>query len=171
MNNQKKAIAFIIVFLSALCMFLFVYTLIRLSFQEGDSSSRMTQAVVKRIGEAVFDEELTASQVDALNLFLRSTAHFVLFSMLSFGLCTVAFLVFSRPAGRILGLIFNMFICVVLAYGTEYFKQFIDGRHFQLEDAWLNIYGVVLGLCSFMITGLIFWAIGIRTRSGRNDGE
>ena len=165
MSNAKKFGVFLVVLLCAACMFVFIYTLVKLSLQEGDSSSRLTQAVVKQIGEAAFDQELDANQIQALNLFLRTMAHFVLFSILSFGMCTVAFLVFARPAGRFFGLVLNMFICAALAYGTEYFKQFVDGRHFQIEDAWLNVYGVMIGLCSFLIADLIFWAIRARSAS------
>ena len=98
MSNAKKFGVFLVVLLCAACMFVFIYTLVKLSLQEGDSSSRLTQAVVKQIGEAAFDQELDANQIQALNLFLRTMAHFVLFSILSFGMCTVAFLVFARPA-------------------------------------------------------------------------
>ena len=165
MEKAKKFGVLLVILVCASCMFVFVYTLIKLSLQEGESSSRFTQAVVQQVGEAAFDQELDESQIQALNLFLRAMAHFVLFSILSFGLCTVAFLVFAHPAGRVFGLVLNMLICVALAYGTEYFKQFVDGRHFQIEDAWLNMYGVIIGLCSFLMTDLIFWAIRARSAS------
>ncbi|MCR5596014.1 MAG: VanZ family protein [Lachnospiraceae bacterium] len=164
-SGTKKAFGFIVVFVCALFMFIFVYGLIRVSLQDGESSSRITQAVILKIGNAVFDEELTSEQVNALNLFLRCLAHFVLFFMLSFGLCIVACLIFTKPVGRTAGVLFAAIISIALAYFTEYFKQYVAGRHFQTDDAWLNLVGVVMGICFFVVARVVFWAIDMRGAS------
>lgn len=42
----------------------------------------------------------------------------------------------------------------MLAYYTEYFKQYVDGRHFQMTDVQLNWYGCLAGI--FCMVGSYF---------------
>ena len=55
-------------------------------------------------------------------------------------------MVIFRGYFRIAGVFLAGVVCYMMAYYTEYFKQYIDGRHFQMTDVELNWYGCLTGI-------------------------
>lgn len=130
-------------------LFLFVYFLIALSFQEGEASGAITIRLSSYITRIIFDEA-TSNQVEMMNRVLRFGAHLGLFFLLGIILCYVSMLIF-RGYFRVIGVMGTAVVCYLLAYYTEYYKQFIANRHFQIEDVKLNWIGSIIGI-GFMVT-------------------
>lgn len=150
-REEKKIGVFIqllIIIISIGVLFLFVAGLVKLSFQSGNTSSQITVLVSKFIGENIFDNP-NVEQIETINRIIRFGAHLTLFFALGVILSYVSMLIF-RHYYRIIGFVFVSIICYLLAYYTEYYKQFIEGRHFQMEDVKLNWLGSGFGIC-FMI--------------------
>lgn len=163
-SKSNSIAAFFILFICLVVMMCFVYVLVKLSLQNGNSSSQLTQTLSYKIGTIIFDQDMDEAQIVATNRILRFTAHFCLFAFLGYGLGVVGFLLFSRPFGRFLSLLFDIFVCGVLSYMTEYYKQFVEGRHFQIGDAAVNVFGSAVGICIFLISMVVFWGINARRR-------
>ena len=76
---------------------------------------------------------------------IRYGAHLGLFFVVGLVTTFVSMVIFRRYF-RILGVIGSGIVCYILAYYTEYYKQFVEGRHFQISDANLNWYGSLAGI-------------------------
>ena len=61
-------------------------------------------------------------------------------------------MVIFRKYYRILGVMLSGGICYLLAYYTEYYKQFIEGRHFHMTDVGLNWLGSAVGIACMVIS-------------------
>ena len=115
---------------SVLALALLVYFVMIVSFQSGVSSTNVTMRLADRIARIVFvDPE--QEQIETVSRMIRYGAHF-----------------------RILGILLSGAVCYMMAYYTEYFKQYVDGRHFQMTDVQLNWYGCLAGI--FCMVGSYF---------------
>lgn len=147
MSREKKGnmlleLAVIAASLAALLMLL--YFVIAVSFQNGADSSGVTMQLAEQIARRIF-EQPTMDQISTTALMIRYGAHLGLFFVVGFVTTFVGMVIF-RGYFRIFGVIGAGFICYLLAYYTEYYKQFVEGRHFQQSDAALNWYGSVAGI-------------------------
>ena len=155
MNRGKKRnilleLGIIAVSLAALMMLL--YFVVAVSFQNGADSSSVTMQLAEQIARRVF-EKPTTDQISTTALMIRYGAHLGLFFVVGFVTTFVSMVIF-RGYFRIFGVIGAGAVCYVLAYYTEYYKQFVEGRHFQQSDAALNWYGSVAGI--FCMVGSYF---------------
>lgn len=132
----------IVVSLAALLMLL--YFVIIVSFQNGTVSAGVTMKLAGQIARRIFDDP-TEDQISTTALMIRYGAHLGLFFVVGFVTTFVSMVVF-RNYFRILGVLGAGAVCYALAYYTEYYKQFVEGRHFQLSDAALNWYGSLAGI-------------------------
>lgn len=133
-----------VIAMSVAAFILLVYFVMIVSFQNGVQSTDATIRIASYIANRIF-EHPTAEQIEAVGLMLRYGAHLALF--FTVGIVT-SFLsmVVCRRYFRIAGIVLSGVICYVLAYYSEYFKQFIEGRHFQMTDVALNWYGSLAGI-------------------------
>lgn len=147
MNRKKKnhiLLELCVIALSFASLLLLLYFVMAVSFQNGTVSSSVTMKMAEQIARRVF-ENPTADQVSTTALMIRYGAHLGLFFVVGFVTTFVSMVVFRRYY-RILGVIGAGVVCYALAYYTEYYKQFVEGRHFQQSDAALNWYGSVMGI-------------------------
>ena len=121
-----------------------LYFVMVVSFQNGAASTDVTMRLAGRIARRIF-EQPTADQISTTALMIRYGAHLGLFFVVGFVTTFVSMVIF-RGYFRILGVMGAGAACYVLAYYTEYYKQFVEGRHFQQSDAALNWYGSVAGI-------------------------
>ena len=128
--------------LFALALLLFVVMLV--SFQNGVQSTSITLQVADRIAHGVFSDP-TEEQIEAVSLMIRYGAHLALFFVVGSVTAFVS-MVICREYFRIVGILASGAVCYLLAYYTEYYKQFIEGRHFQMSDVSLNWYGSLAGI-------------------------
>ena len=151
--NEKNKIPniwrFLIVFVSMVGLLLLVFLVAVLSFQDGSSSSSETLSIAVRLADRIY-EKPTQTEIEAVGLMLRFSAHLGLFFIVGMMTTFVSMVIFKRYF-RILGVAASVMICHVLAYYMEYYKQYIVGRHFQEADVILNRYGSAAGIVCMVI--------------------
>ncbi len=133
-----------IILISFAALLMLLYFVMVVSFQNGAASTDVTMRLAGRIARRIF-EQPTNDQIFTTALMIRYGAHLGLFFVVGFVTTFVSMVIF-RGYFRILGVMGAGAVCYVLAYYTEYYKQFVEGRHFQQSDAALNWYGSVAGI-------------------------
>lgn len=133
-------------------LLLLLYFVMAVSFQNGTASASVTILLAEQIARRIFDAP-TTEQIADTALMIRYGAHLGLFFVVGFVTTFVGMVLFRRYY-RIFGVIGAGFVCYLLAYYTEYYKQFVEGRHFQQSDAALNWYGSLAGI--FCMVGSYF---------------
>lgn len=147
MSKEKKrnlVLEFCVIAVSLAALFMLLYFVMAVSFQNGTASSDITMKMAGQIARRIF-ENPTQDQIATTALMIRYGAHLGLFFVVGF-VTTFAGMAVFRGYYRILGVIGAGAVCYALAYYTEYYKQFVEGRHFQQSDATLNWYGSVAGI-------------------------
>lgn len=137
---------------SILALALLVYFVMIVSFQNGASSANVTMRLAGKIAKTVFDDP-NQDQIETISLMMRYGAHLALFFVVGLVTAFVSMVIF-RGYFRIMGVLLSGAACYMMAYYTEYFKQYIDGRHFQMTDVSLNWYGCLSGI--FCMVGSYF---------------
>ncbi|MBQ6807391.1 MAG: VanZ family protein [Lachnospiraceae bacterium] len=149
-NNQNLFLEFVVIFASIIGLMLLVYFVMILSFQDGDKSTSDTMNIAVMIAQRIYDNP-AETEIKAVSLMIRYGAHLGLFFVVGLVTTFVSMVIFRRYY-RIFGVIGSGVICYLLAYYTEYYKQYIDGRHFQMDDVTLNWYGSVAGIACMIIS-------------------
>lgn len=147
MDRRKKRNIWLelgVIAVSLAALFMLLYFVVVVSFQNGTASAGITMKLAGQIARRIF-ENPTAGQISTTALMIRYGAHLGLFFVVGVVTTFVGMVIF-RGYFRIFGVIGAGVLCYVLAYYTEYYKQFVEGRHFQQADAALNWYGSVLGI-------------------------
>lgn len=129
---------------SLFALMLLLYFVMVVSFQNGASSINVTMRLAGQIASSIFRQP-TQEQIETVSRMIRYGAHLALFFVVGLVTAFVS-MVICRQYFRIIGIFVSGVICYGLAYYTEYYKQFIDGRHFQMSDVSLNWYGSLAGI-------------------------
>lgn len=149
-KKRNAGLEMLVIFASIMGLVLLLYLVMILSFQDGDSSTSETMSIAVRISRIIY-EDPTESEVRTVSLMLRYVAHLGLFFVVGLVTTFVSMVIFRRYY-RILGVLLSGGICYMLAYYTEYYKQFVDGRHFQMTDVGLNWLGSVAGIACMVLS-------------------
>ena len=149
-KNQNILLEVFVVFAAVLVMMLLLYFVMRISFQEGESSINTSTYIADRIAHRIYTEP-TEDEVRMIGSVLRYVAHLGLFFVVGLVTTFVSMVIFRRYY-RIFGVLLSGGLCYILAYYTEYYKQFIEGRHFQQSDVVLNWYGSAAGVACMVIS-------------------
>lgn len=152
MDEKKKRNLWLelgIIFISIIGLMLLVYFVIMLSFQKGEQSISETMNIAAKIAPYISNDP-TDSEIRTINQMLRFGAHLGLFFVVGMVTTYVSMLIFRRYY-RILGVLLSGAVCYQLAFYTEYYKQFVEGRHFQEIDVVLNRYGSLFGICCMVV--------------------
>lgn len=134
----------IVIGASVLALAMLVYVVMIVSFQNGVRSTDVTMKLAGQIAVSILDNP-TNEQIQTVSLMIRYGAHLALFFIVGLVTAFVSMVV-CRRYFRIIGVMLSGVVCYMLAYYTEYYKQFIDGRHFQMSDVKLNWYGSMAGI-------------------------
>ena len=143
-RHTKLWLEILVIVMSFFALMLLLYVVMIVSFQNGAQSTSVTMKVAGQIAASVFDQP-TEEQIKTVGLMIRYGAHLALFFVVGLVTAFVS-MVICRKYFRILGILASGVVCYGLAYYTEYYKQFIDGRHFQMSDVSLNWYGSLAGI-------------------------
>lgn len=143
-KHTKLWLELVVIAASVLSLALLLYVVMIVSFQNGVQSTSVTMRVAGQIAAGVYTNP-TQEQIEAVSLMIRYGAHLALFFVVGLVTAFVSMVIF-RKYFRIIGILMSGMACYVLAYYTEYFKQFIEGRHFQMSDVALNWYGSLAGI-------------------------
>ena len=152
--GQKKHtnlwLEFMVIAASIVALMLLVYFVVIVSFQTGAQSTNVTMRVAGQIAASIFGDP-SNEQVETVSLMIRYGAHVALFFVVGLVTAFVS-MVICRHYFRIIGILASGVICYGLAYYTEYYKQFIEGRHFQMSDVALNWYGSLAGIICMTVS-------------------
>ena len=125
-----------------------------LSFQGGESTTKLSYGIAGRIAELA---ETIGWRVpmEKLHFHLRTMAHVIVFFILgvlfSYAMnLSAEFL--KRTGWR--SVIISLSVCSLLAVASEFFKIWIDGRHFDADETILNVMGTWSGTG---IVYLVYW--------------
>ncbi len=143
-GHKNIGLEIVVIVASVLGLMLLLYFVMIVSFQSGATSNNVTLRLASQIARRIFDHP-TQDQIDTTSLMIRYGAHLGLFFVVGLVTTFVSMVIFKRYF-RILGVIGAGVVCYILAYYTEYYKQFVEGRHFQMSDAALNWYGSLAGI-------------------------
>lgn len=151
-KNRKRNIGLelLVIFLSIIGLMLLIYLVLILSFQDGDRSISETMSIARRISQSIYTDP-TEDEIRTISRMLRYIAHLGLFFIVGFVTTFVSMVIF-RKYYRILGVMLSGGICYLLAYYTEYYKQFIEGRHFHMTDVGLNWLGSAVRIACMVIS-------------------
>ena len=138
------------IFASVMGLALLLYLVMILSFQDGDSSASETISIAVRISQRIYTNP-TEDEIRTVSLMLRYVAHLGLFFVVGLVTTFVSMVIFRRYY-RIFGVLLSGGICYLLAYYTEYYKQFVEGRHFQMTDVALNWLGSAAGIACMVLS-------------------
>ena len=157
MESEKRTrilLNIAVVFISVLGLMLLLYMVMVLSFENGDESISKTRSIAEIIARRVYTGTPTEGEINAVIFMLRYFAHIVLFFVVGL-VTTFVSMVICRNYFRILGVLASGGACYVLAYYTEYYKQYVEGRHFQMTDVKLNWLGSIAGIACMVISYLM----------------
>ena len=133
----KLWLKLIVVFASIMSLAVLLCVVVFVSFQNGTESSGVTMKA--------------AAQIRTVSLMIRYGAHLAMFFVVGLVTAFVSMVIFSHYF-RIIGIALSGVVCYMLAYYTEYFKQFVEGRHFQMSDVSLNWYGGLAGILCMVVS-------------------
>ena len=139
-----------VVAVSLVSFLMLIYFVVLVSFQDGAQSTEMTIRIASYFADSIFDNP-TAEQIFTVSRVLRYGAHLVLFFAVG-AVTSYVSMVVCRSYYRIGGIVLSGMVCYILAYYTEYYKQYIDGRHFQRSDVVLNWYGSIAGIICMVVS-------------------
>ena len=140
----------LVIFASVMGLALLLYLVMILSFQDGDSSASETISIAVRISQRIYTNP-TEDEIRTVSLMLRYVAHLGLFFVVGLVTTFVSMVIFRRYY-RIFGVLLSGGICYLLAYYTEYYKQYVEGRHFQMTDVALNWLGSAAGIACMVLS-------------------
>ena len=149
-RHAKLWLELMVIAASVVVLMMLVYFVMIVSFQNGVQSADVTMRLAGYIATSIYDHPADA-QIEAVSLMIRYGAHLLLFFAVGLITTFVSMVVFRRIF-RIVGVFLSGVLCYILAYYTEYFKQFIEGRHFQMSDVTLNWYGSLAGIICMVVS-------------------
>ena len=142
-----------------------------LSSQNGEQTEKISRAITEKIS-AILLENPSKAEIDSLHLTIRLFAHAILFFAMGVLLTLSCYLSFKKK-GRWLWVLLIVG-CIILGYSyyDEWQKQFIDGRHFQKDEALLNAISGVIGLvCTSILIGTAKLASSIKRNAISVDAD
>ncbi len=149
-RRRNMGLEMLVIFASVMGLALLLYLVMILSFQDGDSSASETISIAVRISQRIYTNP-TEDEIRTVSLMLRYVAHLGLFFVVGLVTTFVSMVIFRRYY-RIFGVLLSGGICYLLAYYTEYYKQFVEGRHFQMTDVALNWLGSAAGIACMVLS-------------------
>lgn len=150
----------IILMILCVCCIGWVGLIYYFSAQDGIKTADTSMKIARQAAEVIY-EHPTREQIESVHVNVRKAAHIFLFLVLGM-LVALLSLFLSRfwQQPWIHVLIFFIGIGAIAAIGwlDEWHKQFIEGRHYQMTEAILNIVsGLAGGGLVWMIKGVLLW--------------
>lgn len=170
MNNKKKFIhtSNIILLLCSLCWMGLIFCL---SSQNGSITASASKGISKKIADIVFGTP-SANQYVAMDAVIRRGAHYALF--FGYGILTAltGISLFrnvnrirpikdrkSRIIRYVIFVITLIAIDGIYAHYDEWHKQFIAGRHYQLDEVMMNFEGAMVALALVLLVDIVIQMI------------
>lgn len=120
-----------------------------LSSENGEQTAQTSRKISVAVAHIVTDSP-TEETIAVADRYVRTTAHFVLFFVLGVLIYGALYGLRIWLNKYLLGSI-AVFLCGGFSYWDEWRKQFIEGRHFQLDEAALNFAGGLSGILALAV--------------------
>ena len=153
----KKIVVFIVVILSVLCMCIIFY----FSSQDSGSTNILSKNVTRKIAETIFSDYKTMNAdiqntiTSQLNLFIRKTAHFSLYFLMSM---TIYFVFAVWKKRYLISGIISVSFSFIYAILDEFHQSLVPGRTPLAKDVIIDTSGAILGtILSFMIISSVMF--------------
>lgn len=147
---NKKIIGYIVLLILTICWMGLIWYL---SSENGAETAKTSGEIAEKVATVVTHEPKPDVQVvNKIDFSIRKIAHFALFFVL--GILVYGTLTMFKIKWFWLAII-TFGICCIYAFLDEWKKQFIQGRHFQLDEAALNMCGAFAGIVVVLIVKLI----------------
>lgn len=130
----------VILWVSAICTGFFIFFL---SSQTGGETAGLSSGIAEFITKLLYREP-DLKQIENVHYLIRQTVRIMLFAGFGFFTAEAVYVTFSRFKLLHLFPIVSL-LCSALAFTDEWRKQYITGRHFQIDEAVLNIISVCTG--------------------------
>lgn len=144
MKNKTTTYITIIISILTISWGILIYVL---SAQNGAETANTSAGITDIIVKILY-QDATLEEWSAVDTMIRTMAHFVLFFVLG-GLAALS--------AKLLKIFWGIpYILVgIYSFQDEWFKQFVDGRHFHFWEALLNVGAGIAGvLCMYTIITL-----------------
>ena len=132
---------------------LYIALILFLSFQTGGDTADTSMGLTKFILNIFIQDDIPYEVLEHWHMTFRLLAHpmlFIIYSMFAMGVIT-------EFVKKRWGCILLVTLCgILLAVVTEVGKWNILGRHFDVEEMWLNIAGVVGGVLVYLVAAKVF---------------
>lgn len=122
---------------------LYTALILFLSFQQGGDTADTSMRFTKFILGLFVEGDIPYDVLEYWHMTFRLLAHPVLFGIYS---VLVMSITMECTKKRWIGVVLSGISGVLLAVLTEVGKYNIPGRHFDLEEMWLNVAGVIGGM-------------------------
>lgn len=148
------------------------------SMQTASESDVLSSSLAKEIIDLLINKRhihLTPLELSRMyhwgDKLLRMAAHFGLFTLFSMELgIAFVFLRWNRPKPIDYACI--IFMGGAVAFMDEGIKLFVDGRHFEVLDSVLDIFGAFAGLiCIYAFIGFFSWLFGRHSSSKTQNSK
>ena len=125
---------------------LWIFFIFTLSSQNGPQTAQTSGGIAKDVAEIIYQKP-TEPQVNKVHFNIRKLAHVGLFFVLGVLSFSASATTFGWEKKRKYIAVATASV-ITLGYGffDEWHKQFIGGRHFQLDEAVLNMVSGVVGV-------------------------
>lgn len=104
-------------------------------------SVELTQFIIKFI----YKNEYTQTQFDLVHKNIRTFAHIFLYFSLGAVSGLWVYYASARFSKRYL-IIIAAFLCSLIGFADEWFKQYVPGRHFDANEVIINFISAIIGL-------------------------
>ena len=125
---------------------LWLLSIFTLSSQNGTQTAQTSGGVAQKTAEVIYQQP-TQQQINQVHFNIRKSAHvglFFILGVLSFSASATTFGIKNR--GKYLSIAVPVILTSAYGFFDEWHKQFIGGRHFQLDEAVLNMVSGVVGV-------------------------
>lgn len=141
----------LILWLLTILWITFIFTL---SSQTGPQTAQTSGGIAEDVAEIIYQQP-TEQQVNQVHFNIRKMAHVGLFFVLGALSFSASATTFGwKKKRKYLPVAVASVITLSYGFFDEWHKQFIGGRHFQLDEAVLNMVSGVIGIV-FMLAA--FW--------------
>lgn len=131
-----------------------------LSSQDGTQTTNLSMFWAEKAAD-IFYSNPTLAEIQSVHIHIRKIAHIVLFA----GLGMLTYMLIAQGTcckvkkGRIwISAVVALAFVACCGFFDEWHKQFVAGRHFQIEEAALNVWSGIVGI---VVVGIL---IGLKKK-------
>ena len=131
----------LVFFVLCLCCIGWLGLIFHLSTENGEKTADTSMKIAEKISGMLYSSP-TQEQVQSVHHAVRKLAHVVMFFVFGVLISVTGIYISSlwrKPWAAVAALVIGFILIVGVGWLDEWHKQFIEGRHYQLGEAIINI--------------------------------